>query len=249
MNKRRATLILVFALCLSSMQGQDMIRLRGGLNLSTISPGGYLATNDDKSEFKPGIQLGITVEKKQSEHFSLETGLIFSSKGDKYTGDGYDSYYPDRNYYYYSSSYPSNSYPSGSYMYELDPQSVKEVYNINLLYLEIPLAGKISYNLGAIKIYGTFGPYLSIGLYGKAIYEIITDGETTSKESIKIDWGWDKNKVRPIDLALTAGTGIEINKMQFGINYNWGILNIAHYKTLGKDIENRTLSLFTAYKF
>jgi len=250
MNKiHRKVLLFIFTLNLLSLNGQSIFRVKGGINFSTIVPENDIVLTYGESVPKPGIHLGITIEKPQSKHLSIVTGLLFSSKGEKRTCysssfNQYYSYNANGSYSYYSANYTNSEY-----MYEIDPPTYESIFNTNLLYLEIPFTGKLSYKLGHTKIYGEFGPFLSIGCYGKSTYEILADGKTTYMESRIIDWGWDNNEIRPIDLAFTASAGFEINKMQCSVNYSWGIINVATYTNVANGIENRTLSFSTAYKF
>lgn len=243
----RKVLLFIFTLNLLSLNGQAIFRLKGGVNFSTIDPETNVVLSYGESVPKPGIHLGITVEKPQSKHLSIVTGLLFSSKGEKRTGynRSFNQYYS----YNANDSYYSENYANGDYMYDIDPPTYESIFNTNLLYLEIPFTGKLSYKLGHTKIYGELGPLLNIGCYGKSTYEILADGKRTYKESMNIDWGWDNNEIRPIDLAFTASAGFEINRIQCSVNYSWGIINIATYTNVANGIDNRTLSLSTAYRF
>lgn len=119
---------------------------------------------------------------------------------------------------------------------------------LNILYVEIPLSAKVAFKFRNSKIYGLFGPYAGIGLNAKLKTKFTTDGKTeTNKENI--NFGSNEDELKRIDYGLAAGGGIELKKMQFGINYGLGLANISGVTTNGSIIKNRALSISCGYKF
>jgi hypothetical protein len=121
---------------------------------------------------------------------------------------------------------------------------------LTLLYLDIPLTGKASYDMGGIKLYGVFGPYVGMGLFGIFKYEDTYDGET-EKDYETIDWGSDEEKsdYKRLDFGITIGAGVEINAIQLGLSYNLGLANTSPDTEDGYKANNRVLALSVGYKF
>ncbi|MDP3359679.1 MAG: porin family protein [Lutibacter sp.] len=116
----------------------------------------------------------------------------------------------------------------------------------NLLYLDIPLTAKATIDIGGSKIYGIFGPYIGIGLSGKAKYE--EDGESF-EEDIKFGSDEDEDDLKRLDYGLTIGAGMEFNAIQIGLSYGLGLANISTYTDGGAKISNRVLGISLGYKF
>lgn len=194
--------------------------LKGGLNLSTM-----LIKDDDTYiddfKMKPGFNIGATAEFPLAEMISFETGLLLSTKGFKISEEE-------------------------TFMGE----TIEMEGKMNLLYLDIPLTAKATFDLGGAKIYGVFGPYLGIGLIGKIKSETTYDGETETDEE-DIEWGSDEDEsdLKRLDFGLTMGAGVEINFIQIGLTYGLGLANISPYTDGGSKINNRVLGLSVGYKF
>lgn len=96
----------------------------------------------------------------------------------------------------------------------------------NILYLDVPVNLKATYDLGGLGVYGLFGPYVGFALSSKDKYT----GEFKSFAGMseydnKIGNG-DDDDLRRMDFGLMLGAGVEIEKFQFGIGYDWGLANI-----------------------
>ncbi len=104
-------------------------------------------TYSDDFNMNPGFHLGATINFPYSDVFSIETGLLLSTKG-----------------------------------YNIKGENIN--INLNLMYLDIPINAKASFELGDIKMYGLLGPYIGLGISGKN--KIKSDGE---KNSESINWG------------------------------------------------------------
>jgi hypothetical protein len=120
---------------------------------------------------------------------------------------------------------------------------------LNLMYLDIPLNAKASFDIGGAKLYGTFGPYIGLGMHGKSKYEETYDGETeTDEENIK--WGSDEDDdLKRFDFGLAAGAGVEIKSFQIGLTYALGLANISPDSDGGYKMNNRVLGISVGYKF
>ncbi len=178
-------------------------------------------TYSDDLKMNTGFHVGATAEFPITELFSFESGLLLSTKG--------------------------------LIMREEETivgESIKMEGRINLFYLDIPLTAKASVDLGGAKIYGTFGPYIGMGLSGKTIAELTTMGATvTNEEDIK--WGSNENEddFKRLDFGLTMEAGVEISSIQIGLSYGLGLANISPITDYGTKIKNRVLGISVGYKF
>jgi len=165
-----------------------------------------------------GFHIGLIAEFPIIEKFSFETGIIMSTKGFKVS---------------------ESTTSIGNSIYNFDS-------TMNLFYLEVPLAGKASYDVGGAKIYGVFGPYLGLGLSGRVKME--STGEPTEKQNVK--WGSGSNDdVKRLDYGLIIGAGVEIQSILLRLSYSYGLANIISDSSLDTKSQNRVLSLSVGYKF
>ncbi|MBT8220056.1 MAG: PorT family protein [Bacteroidia bacterium] len=120
----------------------------------------------------------------------------------------------------------------------------------NLIYLDIPLTVRASFDIRGAKIYSVFGPYVGMGLSGKIKTESSYMGET-EKDQEDINWGnnEDDGDLKRLDFGLTIGTGVEINAIQIGISYSLGLANISNFADDGTKISNRVLAISAGYNF
>jgi outer membrane protein W len=116
---------------------------------------------------------------------------------------------------------------------------------LNLMYFEIPITGKAVYEVGDMQIYGIFGPYIGFGLSGKSKYE--SNGNSTEES---IDWGSnaDEDDLKRFDFGLIVGAGVEIQSIQAGISYGFGLTNISPESDGGYKDLNRVLAITVGYK-
>ena len=130
--------------------------------------------------------------------------------------------------------------------FKLNEEDVGYNGSWTLYYIDIPINGKVYYDAGGVKIYGAFGPYLGIGIYGAAK---VTYMDETEKEDIK--WGNDdeEDDLKRFDMGLSFGAGVEVKSFVFGISYNLGLLNISPYVEDGAKIKNRVLGISVGIKF
>ena len=195
--------------------------VKAGLNLSNMLVEDDDDTYSDDFKVNPGFHVGATAEFPITELFSFETGLLLSTKGFKVSEEE-------------------------TFMGE----TVKYESKLNLIYLDIPLTAKASFDLGGARIYGVFGPYIGMGLSGKSKFEITAMGETeTEEEDIKLGSDEDEDDVKRLDFGLTMGAGVEISSIQIGLSYGLGLANISPYTDGGSKISNRVLGISVGYKF
>lgn len=118
---------------------------------------------------------------------------------------------------------------------------------MNLTYLDIPLTAKATFDVGSVKVFGLFGPYVGIGLSGKSKFTE-NDGENETIEK-DVNWGSDDDSdMKRLDFGLTAGAGIEIKAFQIGLNYSLGLANL-NPESDDMTLKNRVLGISVAYRF
>ncbi len=125
---------------------------------------------------------------------------------------------------------------------------------INLYYLDIPLILKVSHNLNEkLKVFGTIGPYISIGLSGKTKFKEKYLGETGLEEYTgehTIEWGNNKEEddLKRPEIGGSIGAGFEINSILFGVSYDFGLSNSLPGNDNYETQKNRVLKVSVGYR-
>lgn len=121
------------------------------------------------------------------------------------------------------------------YGYELDAK-------INAYYFEIPVHFGYKHMVSEnVALFGEFGPYLGIGLFGKA--KLASMGQ-----SVKVDSFSDEGGVKRFDFGLGFRAGIEINqKVPISFGYDFGLLNINNDDD--PSLKNSNFTVAIGYKF
>ncbi len=207
MNNLIKLSIVVLLLSIGSDSFAQTFGIKAGLNLSNSRIKDDDDTLSDDFIMNPGFHIGPTVEFPINELFSFESGLLLSTKGFKVSDKG--------------------THMGETYDYK---------QKMNLLYLDVPLTAKASYDIGGAKIYGTFGPYIGMGLSGKAKYEAAGH---TDEDDINFGSDEDDDDFKRFDYGLTAGAGIDFNAIQIGITYGLGLANISNNTDDGYKINNQ----------
>lgn len=115
--------------------------------------------------------------------------------------------------------------------------------NLELYYIDIPLHAKVSFD----GLYAIFGPYVGMGLSGKANNEFTDPQGKISYSESDIEFGSDKD-FKKMDYGLDLGIGLEGKKVQWVFTYGWGLANIANSND-GVSLSNRVFSMSLGYKF
>jgi hypothetical protein len=174
----------------------------------------------DNYKMNAGFHAGLTAEIPVSGIFSFEPGLFISTKG----------------------------------FHESTSETVEGVLvetksKIGLLYIDIPLPAKATYEVGNYQVYGLFGPYVGMGLSGKNKSESTILGATTNDDQ-DIQWGEGNDQdLKRLDIGLIFGAGVERSAYQLGISYALGLANIAAFNTDTFQVKNRVLAITVGYKF
>lgn len=199
------------------VKGQSM-GLKGGVNFSTIEE------TDAKfpGELNPriGVNFGFISEFPLFKNYSLETGVILNSKGFSAKED-----------------------------LTVGDRPIKTKLNYNLQYFDIPVSFKGAFSIGQAekwKVYGSFGPYVGVGLFGQRIQNISIDGDETEHKRA-LEWGNDamKDDFKRMDFGLIFGTGIQRDGFNFGVNYYHGFVDISPASGISQS--NRVLGVSVGY--
>lgn len=214
-------LILVIIFTIATTSSAQKFGIKAGLNLSNMVITDDNETYSDDFEMNLGYHAGVTVEFSLADKIGLETGLLLSTRGFK-----------------------------SSLEEEIFGELFKVESQFNLLYLEIPITAKASFDVGSAKVYGALGPYIGIALNGNVKSEVTISGETETDEA-DISFGSDENEddFKNLDFGLTIGAGVEIKSIEIGLFYGLGLANISPYTGAGSTIQNRVVGLSVGYKF
>ena len=88
-----------------------------------------------------------------------------------------------------------------------------------------------------------------MGIRGKIKSEVTSGGNTIADQE-DVNWGsGDQYDLKRFDFGLTFGAGIEINSIQIGLSYGFGLANISPVTDNGMKICNRVLAISAGYKF
>lgn len=212
---------VVFVTSLATTSFAQIFGVKAGFNLSTILEKDDFNTYSEDYKMKPGFHAGVTMDLPLVSILSFESALLVSTKGFRIDED-----------------------------FSVSGQSMNVKGKVNLVYLDIPLTAKATFDVNRFKVYGAFGPYLGLGLSGKSKFEERRDGQTIKTER-DIDWGNDEidDDLMRLDLGLTAGVGVEISAFQIGLTYGHGLMNISPYDNFDYRIKNRVLGLSVGYRF
>ena len=118
----------------------------------------------------------------------------------------------------------------------------------NLYYIDIPIALKAKFNLGAAsKWYVAAGPVFYIGVGGNYVTVYDWHGVNQTKKE-KIKWGNDEGEINRFDVGLTFGGGIEFGLWQVGVYYDLGLMNITSDTNPENILKNRLWKVSVGYK-
>ncbi|MGB5989481.1 MAG: porin family protein [Marinifilaceae bacterium] len=220
MNKILITCLLVVSLL--DVKAQK-ITVKTGFNLATF----FAENNDDivssNFETNPGLSLEANIEFPINKTFAFETGMQFSMEGTQIHG--------------------KNEMVYGS----LNTQVLSDI-DMDLYYMNVPMNAKVYLKNSKVKVFGLFGAYWGVGIYGNNESKISILGDFEINNT-KIKWGDDSDSddLRRFDCGLNIGAGSEFNRFLFCVNYNYGLANISSYVKNGNAVNNRVLTFSIGY--
>lgn len=196
---------------------------RVGLNISNYSLDKLPEYDLDS---KVGFNVGVAVEFPIVRSFYINSGLFYTTKGAK------------------------------SEIVE-DSETFKTTFNAG--YLELPVYASYRLNLAeASQLQVNFGPYFAFGVNGK-VKEEYTDSEYP-EDNEKFDYDLFgvadpesddyKAGMKRFDCGLGIGLGYTWNRIYLGINYQFGLVNIADKKEWGVGkVKNNNFNISVGYNF
>jgi len=222
MNKLLLTLSLVLFTTFSFAQTFNL-GVKAGVNLSTTAFSTTYPNYAVDPQNRTGFQVGV-VEDINFQHFTIQPGLFFITKGGKFTDE-----------YSISDNYQSYSYHTTG----------TDKFN----YLELPV--NVLYKVQAsslAKIYAGGGPYAGYALSGSVISQLTGSQTTNYNESLAFGSDHTKDEYKLFDYGVNFIAGVEIKKhYTIDLNYSLGLRNIAW--TTEDNIKNRSLGLSVGYLF
>ena len=204
--------LLSFALLLSAAASAQGVRygITGAMNVSNY------AIESDASSFTSDSRIGFRAG------FRMEVGAPFIYDGFHFMGEVVLS-------------------SRGSKMSTtVDEQSVKNISRP--YYLEIPLhiGYHYAFKNGNVGLFGSFGPYFGVGLFGK---DKLTIGDVSSKPDT-----FDSGELKRFDFGLGLRAGVSMfDHYRIYLGYDWGLVNIAG--SSGDKVNNRNFYVGAAYMF
>lgn len=220
-NVTKLLIVALFFIWGAKSFAQPIFGIKAGLNMATMLEKDDDDTYSDDYKSLMGFHAGVTAEFPVNDMFAFETGLFVSNKGVKYEET----------------------------MSE-DGITVDVTAKVALMYIDIPLTGKVYFDMGGAKIYGLLGPYVGMGLSGKLKGEGEANGVSVDF-STDVEWGSDEetDMFKRLDYGLAVGAGVQVKSIEVGLGYNMGLANISTYSENGYKANNRVLALSVAYKF
>ncbi len=180
MKMTKNSIPLLFILFFTTSLAAQTFGFRSGMNMSKMlfKSSTTVLSKDDNLYF--GFQFGPTVDVPVEGRFSIETGLLASSKG-----------------------YRRTLRVSGF-------AEIVDKVKFNIYYLDIPFNGKFSHSFGKIKLFGFSGAYLGVGLFGrKTSYNNFTEERIKSDIQLGSEKGKHDLKRLDYGLNFGLGTGIK----------------------------------------
>lgn len=211
-------LLLMLSLVSASIQiNAQEIKLKGGINLSSVSWKYYEDSYSEEYKYRLGFQLGSTIDILLSEYYSIDIGAIIILRKFEHMND------------------------------PIINNGITHEWNTeyNRWYFEIPAMFRREFRLKQTRLFGEIGAYTGIGLSGNLSYEIYHDGEISQEGSSDVKWGAEDDEINRFDFGFAAGIGMIINKLEIGICYEHGLINNVHEE--GKISKNRTFLINCAY--
>ena len=126
---------------------------------------------------------------------------------------------------------------------------VRGEVDIDLMYFDIPLNLKYKIDLGNDKnMYLSAGPYFSYGFSAKEKMGVKVLGFGGGLETDLI-WGGNTDLIKRADYGAVAGVGIDLGKVDLGLQYRLGLANMNPIDVDGFELRQQTLSVNVGYKF
>jgi hypothetical protein len=114
---------------------------------------------------------------------------------------------------------------------------------LNIGYLDIPIVIGYKVPLGNVSVFGNVGPYTSVAMVGKFVYESEEFDETFDEPIEFGEMGWYKR----FDSGVTFGGGVEFKQYRIKANYSLGFVDIMPSETVSA--KNSVFNITATYFF
>jgi len=109
-------------------------------------------------------------------------------------------------------------------------------FSLSPIYLEVPVIAVYSFRIDAIKISLFAGPYFACGVGG---YKIESGSELKN-----ISYGsGENNDLKPFDIGLNFGAGVNIKGLLISAQYGMGLANVSPVATIDSEMKNRVIGI------
>lgn len=156
----------------------------------------------NKQTYHTNLCIGVTVNYNFTKRIGIETGLLFSSKGQVVISPATNWQTPDGIWQTPDGIYDPSIPNSGNSSIVYSPE--KRI-NIKYNYLEIPLKCHINIINRRFKLFPSIGASANIFI-GKTVKETYKDDQ--GKEQKKVGHDYDTKNIPVVDVALIAGIGL-----------------------------------------
>lgn len=210
------TYCVLWSVC-SFAQNPISLEAQAGLNVSTLH-----ASGSDITLFGSGIGyssiVGFHVGVRGTYDFQTPRGL-YANAGVFLTSKG-------------------SSYDYTSIDFELYDK-------VRAYFLEFPVHAGYKYAFNnTLSVFGEFGPYFSVGLFGKT--KISSSGGITGGGEVTYDT-FGEDHMKRFDMGLGLRCGIELHKKySLSVGYDFGLIDAYEGN---QDQKHRNLSIGLGYKF
>lgn len=138
-------------------------------------------------------------------------------------------------------------YTTKGYKHSEEYDREKDEVKVISQYLELPVMASYRYNFNeTAQLQVNFGPYFAYGIGGKAKESYEYNGD---KDEDKYDLFGKEGILNRFDAGLGIGAGITLSKFFIGINYQFGLANIAKDAPNDYSIKNKNFSINIGYNF
>ncbi|MEN8120968.1 MAG: porin family protein [Bacteroidota bacterium] len=241
MKNLKFLLVVAFAFFSLQTQAQVKFGVKAGLNMNNIAQSFKESSWESAAKMNLGFNFGLTADYELSEAMSIQTGLVYTSKGFKYDlEEEYDI-------------------QAG--------ESIDGYDKVSFNYLEIPI--HFAYKMDAFQIYA--GPYVAFGIGGKNKWDFTySDGTGEYKDADEFlfkpafgdlsqeDIDSDDDFYSALDYGLNFGVGYTVGPILINAGYSLGLGNLTpgisadgygDYDPKDFKLSNRVISVSVSYFF
>ncbi|MFZ4400019.1 MAG: porin family protein [Bacteroidales bacterium] len=239
MKKITSLLSFVLVLMISTQTySQFRFGVKTGLNISNMRVSGFTGVTESS---RISFHIGANVDFSFTKSFSLESGLLLSSKGANFDRD----------------------------LYTDNTTKVIENTTLTPLYIELPINAVYKVDFKPIKLLIFAGPYLGIGVGGNRVIEHEATGlpagvsladavnwciqnlhNTVQDGTTGLKYGSNSaDDLKSFDFGLNFGAGIEFYNFQFRLQYGLGLANLNPTTANNEILKNNVFGISVGYMF